>query len=695
MSWLWFVLGMAWAGPAEDVARIRACLGEQDVACAREVVDAAGFAEAADPSLRGVAARVAFHEGDYPRAYDLLSQAVADGLPADQLPLYERTLYATAGWVERTEGRYRIRYRPGVDAVLVDDAIATLEATDRFVTPLIGDVPPGETVVELFPDGRSFIAASSLTKDDVQTTGVTALSKWSRLLVSSPRALGRGYDWRSTLSHEYLHLVVAHNSLDEAPVWLQEGIAKYLDGFWKGTERFELGVRSEGYLAEALADDAFVPFDEMHPSLAKIKVFDDQGQLDPQASAERASLAYAQLATLVGHARSRGGDDTIARTLVAVADGVDPRVALAEAAGASSFDELLSTWKDELATLDLVDRDVEELPTVLDGGDDAELDPVLSKRKDLANFLRLGDLLADRGRHRAALVEYAQARDEEDPNSPLLASREASAHLALDQPDRAREILEASLADYPTFPHNHRLMGRLEAEAGRTGEAIRWLERSVAHDPFHYEAQTALLDLYKQTGRTGDATRQEAVLRILRRGGVDDPGEPIHERYGTYELPRDPNARPSSSRKGGALLQTGETAPDFEATTLDGEPVSLSSLSGRVVVLDFWATWCGPCRAVMPDLSRMHAELQGQGLTVVGLSDELTSTVRRFLATSARQGVTFDHVLALEGGEVRRAYGVSSLPTLYVIDRSGQVALVEVGAGDMGAIESRVRELLQ
>ena len=163
--WLWLVAAVA--GPQEDVREVERCLDLQDVACAAAVVKSGGMETASEPVLRVVAADVAFAQGDYPKAYDLMASAVADGFPegGETLALYERTMYATAGWVEVVRGRYRIRYQPGTDAILVSDAIDALERTDRLVTPILGAVPPGSTLVELFPDGRSFVAASSLTLD--------------------------------------------------------------------------------------------------------------------------------------------------------------------------------------------------------------------------------------------------------------------------------------------------------------------------------------------------------------------------------------------------------------------------------------------------------------------------------------------------------------------------------------------------
>jgi thiol-disulfide isomerase/thioredoxin len=121
-------------------------------------------------------------------------------------------------------------------------------------------------------------------------------------------------------------------------------------------------------------------------------------------------------------------------------------------------------------------------------------------------------------------------------------------------------------------------------------------------------------------------------------------------------------------------------------------PSSIDALRGRVVVLDFWATWCGPCRFVMPRLSALQDRYGAQGLSVVGVAAEDAQDIAAF---ARRAPVTY--ALAADAqGETSRSYEVSSLPTLVVIDKHGVVRKVEVGYDPYGdsRFETAIRALL-
>lgn len=118
-------------------------------------------------------------------------------------------------------------------------------------------------------------------------------------------------------------------------------------------------------------------------------------------------------------------------------------------------------------------------------------------------------------------------------------------------------------------------------------------------------------------------------------------------------------------------------APDFTLLTLSGDTVRLSGLRGKVVLLNFWATWCVPCRTEMPTIEDLYQRHKDQGLEVVGVNLDLLSTagVEAFVK---EVGVTFRIVLD-PSWSTARAYRVVGLPTTYLIDRAGNVVVREIG----------------
>jgi thiol-disulfide isomerase/thioredoxin len=136
-------------------------------------------------------------------------------------------------------------------------------------------------------------------------------------------------------------------------------------------------------------------------------------------------------------------------------------------------------------------------------------------------------------------------------------------------------------------------------------------------------------------------------------------------------------------------------APDFTLKTLDNEELSLSGLKGKVVLLDFWATWCGPCRESIPHLVQLQKTYQGKELQVVGLSVDKGdgNAVRNFV-----KSMDIPYPVAVAPEDVARSYGVSSLPTTFIIDKEGKIRDKIVGfssaiAAQMGArIEDLVSE---
>jgi cytochrome c-type biogenesis protein len=146
-----------------------------------------------------------------------------------------------------------------------------------------------------------------------------------------------------------------------------------------------------------------------------------------------------------------------------------------------------------------------------------------------------------------------------------------------------------------------------------------------------------------------------------------------------------PNQTPITETK-----QTYAPVPDVQFTKLDGKPLRLTDLRGRVVLLNFWATWCIPCRSEIPSLSAMQKDLDSRGLSIIGVSyDDTADLIQQF-----QKDIPQSYQIVLGGREVGSQLPASPLPTTYIIDRQGRIRQKIVGEQTREAFEAVIKPLL-
>ena len=133
-----------------------------------------------------------------------------------------------------------------------------------------------------------------------------------------------------------------------------------------------------------------------------------------------------------------------------------------------------------------------------------------------------------------------------------------------------------------------------------------------------------------------------------------------------------------------------EPAPDVELKTLDGQPVRLSDYRGRVVLLNFWATWCVPCKSEIPTLNAMNRDLADKGFVVVGVTTQDTADAVRSYQKDVRQ----DYDVVTGDDSVATKFGVVPLPTTFVIDREGRIREKIIGEKNRAGFEAVVLPVL-
>ena len=139
---------------------------------------------------------------------------------------------------------------------------------------------------------------------------------------------------------------------------------------------------------------------------------------------------------------------------------------------------------------------------------------------------------------------------------------------------------------------------------------------------------------------------------------------------------------------------TQSSAPDFTLRTMNGPNLRLAEQRGRVVMVNFWATWCGPCRQEMPQLDRLYQKYKSSGFVLLGVN--VDEDVRKATDVAAKLGVTFPVLLDTDKA-VSKLYDLSTMPSTVIIDRDGKVRYLHRGylAGYEDNYDKQIRELLK
>lgn len=399
------------------------------------------------------------------------------------------------------DGRYQVLHEPGKDALLARYAIDVLREADEGLARVFGARMPGPIRLEIYPGSETLAEVSTLTKEQIETTGTIALSKWNRLMITSPKALVRGYPWADTITHEFVHMVLSRITRESAPVWLQEGTAKLFERAWRGGDSTELDLdpASRALLVDAQREDRLLTFEQMHPSIAMLPSEDD------------AALAFAQVSTFMSRYVTKHGLPVLRDAFTRVAQGTDAREALSQAAGVP-FARLEADWKAELPRDD-GSAQPKLLKTRFKVGDGPADESVEVEESDAKRYMRIGDLLWDRGRAAAAAMEYRKAH-RADPLDPIVAARWGRAALQSGDPHGAVDALTRQAELYPNHGPTQAVLGAAHAQLGNRELARAALHEALWINPFDPSPHCHLAKL----GRDAAETRREQQACDQLRG---------------------------------------------------------------------------------------------------------------------------------------------------------------------------------
>ncbi len=483
--------------------------------------------------------------GRFPEAITNLNAALKQR-PGDsewlELRLHVRqTQAAVKGFAVRATQHFDIWHQPGEDAALLPYLGDALEKAYARYAKELGVRPEGRIRVELFSDSDRFHKSSTLSRRDIEEKGAVGVCKFNKLMLLSPGALLRGYRWLDTAAHEYVHYLVVRATRNRAPIWLHEGIAKYLEKKWRGEGMAYLHPGEEALLYKARETNRYIAFRKMEPSLIYLDTPQDM------------QLAYAEAASAVDFIRRKMGARAIVRLLAGIRDASPTResrgepVLEEESTGArrqrrASLVELEATGPPQsaepglrmIAGVDLGGfeklwiEDLKRLPLRAFAGSRVSQPklkpkgPMSERTMDLAALrsgvarrrMRLGDRLSFRGRMRAALVEYRRALRDEPYSQPLL-NRAAQVELRLGMVRQAERHIRRALEVDPDYAMTY-VHQAMASEAGRKWKrALKAWEEVVQINPFIRLAHERLLAHYERVGDVKKAKRAREALRAM------------------------------------------------------------------------------------------------------------------------------------------------------------------------------------
>ncbi|UCD85770.1 MAG: tetratricopeptide repeat protein [Deltaproteobacteria bacterium] len=472
---------------------------------ARELLEKAGD----NKQALFFAGRVKFFQGDYRESLKLLEVAKTgtklEQSAQDFYDLVSRTYQASEGFIKKESKHFIFRYQPGKDEVLTDYALEGLERAYQELGRDFNYFPEEKIIVEVYPDVESLAAVSTLTREEIETSGTIALCKFNRLIITSPRSLLRGYRWRTTLSHEYVHYLIMKRSNNTVPIWLHEGVAKYEEDRWRRPNWAGLAPASESLLAEALRSDQLITFEQMHPSFAKLK------------GVKQTRLAFAEVVTVVEYLLSQGSFPVLDRIFEQMKLGKSDDEAINSVLG-SSLSQLQEGWKGFLRKKNLKEiTGLQEQALKLKDPEapveeKEELEEIESERA--RKFTRLGDLLRNRNRLPAAVIEYQKA-DESLPNSPIIMNKLALTYLLDQQYAKASDVLLKALKLHPNFVTTYVHLGELYLSQHDYENAIKYYSEANEFNPFNPTIHQNLAFLYQNQGREKEAQREREIFKIL------------------------------------------------------------------------------------------------------------------------------------------------------------------------------------
>lgn len=546
--------------PSALIEKAIAELEAWDIPAAVGVLDDLVQADPDGPATAWLRGRVLFEQGKYEEAlaaYDdaqtraqsgsatsshvkaAVAAEVSNALAHDRA-LAKSTAAEVKGDKVHESAHFILRTTPGKDLLLVPYALAGLERAWAALSADLGYEPKEKIRVEVYESAQALARVSPLTVAEIKASGTIALCKYNRLMITSPRALLRGYPWLDTLSHELVHFLVTKKGRGTVPIWLQEGLAKFLETRWRGPPGLAVDPFSTALLHKAAKTNSLIPFKRMHPSIAKLP------------TQEAAALAFAEVEAAIKLLYDRGGQQALTELVAAMAHGFDDQAAVAQAYG-KSFANFEADWAKDVARpragqaaagavrtgkqKKLVFReDAKGRPAPADPHAGESAEPGAIADGEAKKAYRLGDILFARRRWGAAALEYNRARARVKDTVPALSRRYALACLQTNKPDEALTALLGATQVDPQDEAAQALLARVRVVRGEFDKARDAVEAGLAVDPFDPDLHASYVQIAEGLKDEKLLGRERAALHFATTSDARLREELAKKPGGTIEV---------------------------------------------------------------------------------------------------------------------------------------------------------------
>ncbi len=476
---------------------------------AQKEIDEMREAEPDNPEVAALQARHLFLSGKYKEASTLVDQALTQSPRSDWKRLKE-LVDSTHKVTEKYEKhlspskKFEIWIPPGKDKVLLPYAFDALDKAYDTLGEELGYYPPTPIRLEVYPKTKTLAAVSPLTEKDIRTSGTIALCKYNRLMITSPRALLRGYGWVDTIVHEYVHFVITKKTKNRVPIWMHEGLAKFLERRWRGKKKGRLPVSTAFMLQERVKAKDLITFAQMHPSMAKLP------------SQEDAAVAFAEVFTAMEYLQNVAGEGAFKTLLNHINEGKNAKKAFAETIG-MPFSTFEKKWKASLSTRPKVEKgsgfkekkifkDDKKKPTELE----------FIREPKAKDYFRLGQMLQSRGKFKGAAVEYENAVFRIGDTNPQVQARLAQVYLEIRKPKKAIQALVKVALRHPEYVGTWLNLGRSYNQLSQYSDAKTALLEAARINPFDPSIHKELTLTLEGLGDSESAKKQQEFLRLLR-----------------------------------------------------------------------------------------------------------------------------------------------------------------------------------